>query len=661
MTDIDIKPRLIAFEVTRKCRMNCKHCRANAGYDKASELDTTQCKKIIDSLSAYQKCVLIFTGGEPMERDDIYELISYSRDAGMRNVLATCGYPINETSIEKLKQAGVMALSFSIDAATAKKHDEFRQVTGAFDWAVEAAKVAKKAGMRFQINTTISRGNIEDVEKVAKLAYELGAYCFNPFILVPTGRAENLADEILDSEQYENLLHKFLEIKRNLPIEMRVTCGPQFARLCRQEDTNLNAGTGGCMGGRGFGFISYRGDIQTCGFLDISAGNLVENGYDFEKIWTQSKFLNEIRAVDDYQGKCGICEYVSSCGGCRARAFTMTGSYVASDPICDYRPNLQLEKLDKQICDRLQRGLNIVRRPFADIAGEFGIGEDKILSRVDYLLKKGVIRRLAAMINYRSLGRASTLVAAAVEADRIEEVAGVISGLENVSHNYQRKNYYNLWFTLQGRDEADIDGQLKKLSAELKVDFKSLPVERFFKLDVNFDIADDAEVAEVEENELAGQVVELTGLQKKILIEIQQGIKPVSNAFDFLCDEQVDIEKALEILGQLKNIGVIKRIGAVLNHRLLGYSANVMLVCRVDENVIDHAGRKLARYRQVSHCYQRKAFSGFDYNLFGMIHAKGMGEINSLVAEFVREEHITDYQLLTTVREFKKKAVRYQF
>jgi len=339
MTDVDIKPRLIAFEVTRRCKLSCKHCRANAGVDRSDELDTAQCKKIIDSLAAYHKCVLIFTGGEPMERDDIYELISYSRDAGLRNVLATCGYPINDTSIEKLRQAGIMALSFSIDAATAQRHDAFRQVEGAFDSAIKAAKVAKKAGMRFQINTTISKLNVADVEKVAKLSCELGAYCFNPFILVPTGRADALTDEILDSGQYENLLHKLLEIKQNLPIEVRVTCGPQFARLCRQEDTKLSASTSGCMGGRGFGFISYKGDIQTCGFLDISAGNLVENGYDFGKIWTQSKFLNEIRAVNDYKGKCGICEYLTSCGGCRARAFTMTGDYAGSDPVCDFKPS----------------------------------------------------------------------------------------------------------------------------------------------------------------------------------------------------------------------------------------------------------------------------------------------------------------------------------
>ena len=321
--------------------------------------------------------------------------------------------------------------------------------------------------------------------------------------------------------------------------------------------------------------------------------------------------------------------------------------------------NLKLGQLDKQICDRLQNGLKICRRPFADIAEKLGVSEEKILSRVNYLLKSSVIRRLAAMINYRSLGRASTLVTAAVEADRIEEVAEVINSLENVSHNYQRDHFYNLWFTLQGRDEADINDQLKNLSTELKVDFISLPVVRFFKLDVNFDVADTA--AEVEEKKPAEQVVELTDLQKKILMRIQQGIKPVSAAFDFLCDEQVDIGSALDVLEQLKNAGVIKRLAAVLNHRLLGYNANVMFVCNVAENQADKAGQRLAEYRCVSHCYQRKTFAGFDYNLFAMMHAKAMEEIDSLVQGFISGQNIKDYQLLTTVREFKKKPVRYQF
>jgi len=333
------KPRLIAFEVTRRCRFNCKHCRANAGVSgNEKELTTEQCKRILASVVQFSKPLIILTGGEPMERSDIYELIRYGRGLGLRMVMATCGYPINDESITGLKEAGILALSISLDGASAQTHDAFRQTDGAFGSAVKAAETARRAGMRFQINTIITKSNVVEVLRIAELAEKLGAYCFNPFILVPTGRGEKIADEILDPGEYEKLLHDLLRIKLESEIEVRVTCGPEFARVCRQAKAKKLIGSvSGCMGGRGFGFISYRGDVQTCGFLDISAGNLIENGFDFGKIWLGSEFLKEIRNLPAYKGNCGICEYVGVCGGCRARAYTMSGDYLAADPICNYK------------------------------------------------------------------------------------------------------------------------------------------------------------------------------------------------------------------------------------------------------------------------------------------------------------------------------------
>ena len=287
-----------------------------------------------------------------MERGDIYELIRFGRDLGLRMVMATCGYLVDEKSIVKLKEAGVLALSISLDGASAQTHDKFRQTVGAFDSAIKAAKSAHQAGIRFQINTTISKLNIAEVPAIAKLAQELGAYCFNPFILVPTGRGREIADQTLAPVEYEKLLQDLLQLKLKSAIEVRVTCGPQFARICRQakltsvkspqkivnrQSSIVNSVTG-CMGGRGFGFISYKGDVQTCGFLDISAGNLVENNFDFAQIWQNSQFLKEIRNRSAYKGSCGVCKYVGVCGGCRARAYTMTGDYLAADPICNFSP-----------------------------------------------------------------------------------------------------------------------------------------------------------------------------------------------------------------------------------------------------------------------------------------------------------------------------------
>jgi len=333
------KLRLIAFEVTRRCRFNCRHCRADAycaGEEK--ELTTEQCKRILASVADFNKCTIILTGGEPMERGDIYELIRYGRGLGLQMVMATCGYAIDDAAIAKLKEAGISALSISLDGACAETHDAFRQTEGAFDLAVGAAKAARREDMRFQINTTITKGNVAEVPKIAEMCKKLGAYCFNPFILVPTGRGKEIEDAVLDPAEYEALLNELLRIKLKSKIEVRVTCGPQFARLCRQKAAeSLTANVNGCMGGRGFGFISCRGDVQTCGFLNISAGNLIENAFDFGRIWMESEFLEEIRNVSAYKGNCGICEYVGLCRGCRARAYAMRGDYLGADPICSYK------------------------------------------------------------------------------------------------------------------------------------------------------------------------------------------------------------------------------------------------------------------------------------------------------------------------------------
>ena len=273
-----------------------------------------------------------------MERGDIYEIARFGRDLKLRMVMATCGYLINDDTIALLKEAGIQVLSFSLDGSSAETHDEFRQAEGAFDAVINAAGIAGRAGVRFQINTTISKINIDEVPGIITLAERLGAYCFNAFILVPTGRGEKMADEILDPIRYEMLLNELLRLKLDSDIEVRVTCGPQFARICKQARTKKLLGkTNGCMGGRGFGFISYCGDVQTCGFLDISAGNLVENGYDFGAIWRESEFLKRIRNVSDYKGDCGACEFVGVCGGCRARAYAASGDYMAADPICNYK------------------------------------------------------------------------------------------------------------------------------------------------------------------------------------------------------------------------------------------------------------------------------------------------------------------------------------
>jgi radical SAM protein with 4Fe4S-binding SPASM domain len=336
----DISPRVIAFEVTRRCKFNCPQCRAAATKNNPDgELTTEQCKKILKSIAAFSKCMIIITGGEPLERKDIYEIISCGKELGLTMVMATCGYMIDEDSIIKLKKAGIKTLSLSLDGANAETNDKLKQTQGAFDSVIKAAKLAKDAKMKFQINTTISKLNIDEAVGIADLAKRLGASCFNPFILVPTGRGKNISDQIIDPIEYETLVHELLRLKVEADIEVRLTCGPQFARVCRQEKLKkITSEVNGCIGGKAFGFVSYKGDIQVCGFLDKSAGNLVENNFNFKKIWQQSEFLKNIRDLSNLKGTCGMCEFSAVCSGCRARSYALSGNFMGSDPVCSYQP-----------------------------------------------------------------------------------------------------------------------------------------------------------------------------------------------------------------------------------------------------------------------------------------------------------------------------------
>ncbi len=344
---VQYSPRLIAWEVTRRCNMHCQHCRAGAcDRDYPGELSTQECRRVLDNISSFSSPIIILTGGEPMLRPDIYEIASYGSSQGLRMVMAPCGYLVDDGSVAKMKESGIECISLSIDGASAESHDAFRATEGAFDRVRAAAVTARDGGLDFQINTTITRGNLAELPAIMELARELGAVTFNPFLLVPTGRGEALADQELSADQYESTL-TYLAGCDSEGMAVRVTCGPHFQRITRQLG-NGRQGSGhpgggkvqgaGCMGGKSFAFISHVGRVQICGFLEESAGELKENGFDFESVWRDSEFFRKIRDVDSYSGKCGYCEYRKVCGGCRARAWAADGDWLGSEPYCSYEP-----------------------------------------------------------------------------------------------------------------------------------------------------------------------------------------------------------------------------------------------------------------------------------------------------------------------------------
>jgi heme b synthase len=341
-------PRLVAWEVTRRCNLSCRHCRAAA--DKGpypGELSTEKCFQVIDEIVAAGKPIVILTGGDPMLRENIYEIARYGTEKGLKMVMSPCGTLLDEANARRLKEAGIDRISLSIDGATAVTHDDFRRVPGAFDEVMRGIEAAKKAGIEFQINTTVTKVNLAELPDILRLAIEVGAVAFHPFLLVPTGRGKELADQELSPEQYEETLNWVYDQRGRLPLNFKPTCAPHYYRILRQrehaagnkvtvETHGMDAMSKGCLGGQGFCFISYQGEVRICGFLDVKCGDL--NEQSFGDVWLNSPVFKQMRDLDGYHGRCGYCEYRRFCGGCRARAYEVTGDYLGEEPFCVYQP-----------------------------------------------------------------------------------------------------------------------------------------------------------------------------------------------------------------------------------------------------------------------------------------------------------------------------------
>jgi len=342
--------RLVAWEVTSACNLACKHCRAEAQLEPAEgELSTVEAKALIDSFTELGSPIIIFTGGEPLMRPDIFELVRYADGKGLRCVMAPNGTMITEENAKEIKASGIQRCSISIDAPGAADHDAFRGVPGAFEGALRGIELLKKAGVEFQINTTVTRDNLGMFKDIFHLADKLGAAAWHIFLLVPTGRAAKLGTQVISAAEYEEVLNWFYDFRKTTSMHLKATCAPHYYRIMRQRakeegvsvtpDTfGMDAMTRGCLGGTGFCFISSTGRVQPCGYLEIDCGQVREK--PFPEIWRTSRQFLQFRDKGEYKGKCGPCEYHRVCGGCRARAHTMSGDYMAPEPLCGYEPKL---------------------------------------------------------------------------------------------------------------------------------------------------------------------------------------------------------------------------------------------------------------------------------------------------------------------------------
>jgi heme b synthase len=342
----------LAWEITRRCNLKCVHCRSSSEMEVSQHPDFSKefGFNLLDQIAEFDtKPVVVLSGGEPLLREDWHDFACYGTEKGLRMCLATNGTLVNNEICQKIKDAGIKMVSLSLDGADAGVHDNFRNQPGAFDGTINAAKLFKENDIKFLINSSFTKRNQQEIPKVWKLAKELGATAWYMFMIVPTGRGEDIMDELISAEDYEELLkwHYQME-KEEDEILVRPTCAPHYYRIKTQvakeegeriQHRTLQFSTGGakgCLAGQLILLVNVDGEALPCSYFPLSAGNLHEQ--NLKDIWENSALLKELRDFKGYKGKCGNCEYLNICGGCRARAYAMTGDYLDEEPFCNYVP-----------------------------------------------------------------------------------------------------------------------------------------------------------------------------------------------------------------------------------------------------------------------------------------------------------------------------------
>ncbi|MHC1584757.1 MAG: radical SAM protein, partial [Candidatus Syntropharchaeia archaeon] len=307
-------PRLISWNTTYECNLRCEHCYIDAvgvGEAPEDELTTEEGKMLIDQISEISKCILVLSGGEPLLRKDIFDIAKYGTEKGLRIVMGTNGTLIDDKTAKKLKESGVMRVGISIDAVSPEVHDDFRGVKGCHRKAIEGAKACFRNGLSFQIHTTVTRSNYEEIPSLIDLAVDLGADAFHLFFLVPTGRGEGVED--VTPKEYEEMLLFLYKKQKEYEIEIKAVCAPQFMRIAEQEggkhDFHLERYTRGCLAGTNYCRIKPDGEVNPCPYLPISVGNIKEK--PFGEIWRESEVFKNLRDFSKLKGKCGSCRYNS--------------------------------------------------------------------------------------------------------------------------------------------------------------------------------------------------------------------------------------------------------------------------------------------------------------------------------------------------------------
>ena len=348
-----VRPYVVSWNLTYRCNLACEHCYLDAGgtplvgtenFADRSELGTEECFKVIDEIAAFApECLTILTGGEPLLRRDILEIVRRAAERALWVVVGTNGVRITENVAQRLAEAGARGLSLSLDALDPDRHDRFRKVRGAWQNTVEGAEILNRTGLPFIVQTTAGSHNLDDLEAIADFAHErLAAKVWNLYFLVPTGRGQFVSD--LTPAQYDEVLASLYRIQKKYDRRMLVNakCAPHYIKtVLEQGDTDArirtySGGAGGCPAGTHYMGIRPNGDVTPCPYLPVFAGTLRNSS--LADLWGSSELFTGIRRRSSLGGRCGECEMNGHCGGCRARAYGMTGDLMAEDPLCTHVP-----------------------------------------------------------------------------------------------------------------------------------------------------------------------------------------------------------------------------------------------------------------------------------------------------------------------------------
>ncbi|MFP3854129.1 MAG: TIGR04053 family radical SAM/SPASM domain-containing protein [Anaerolineales bacterium] len=358
--DFDKAPFTIAWEVTRACAFACVHCRADAQHQRdPRELTTEEGYRLIERFKAFGNPILVFTGGDPMMRRDLFDLIAYATEIGLRCSLTPTATALpTQDRLKKAKEAGIRRIALSLDAPSPEVHDAFRQVNGSWDRTMQILRNAQAVGLSAQVNTTVTKHNVDLLPEMVQFVQEVGAVQWSVFFLVPTGRGQ--IKHMISAQQHEEVFDWLYDLSQESSFDIKATAAPMYRRVAIerrraeaeageavefqgagfQYADGLNRPRKGVNDGKGFLFISQIGEIMPSGFLPISGGNVKTQ--DVVEVYRQHQLFTDLRDPDKLKGKCAICEYREVCGGQRGRAYAVTGDYLETDPACVYEPQASL-------------------------------------------------------------------------------------------------------------------------------------------------------------------------------------------------------------------------------------------------------------------------------------------------------------------------------